>query len=75
MTIGTFHATFARVLRREATSLGFTSDFSIYDTYDRDAVVKLLMQEHKLDKDGVKPSPVGRRRKYPSSGSSSGRAA
>ena len=59
--VSTFHSACARFLRRDGELLGYPKDFSIYDTHDRDAVVKLLMQEHRLDKDGVKPSQVGRR--------------
>jgi DNA helicase-2/ATP-dependent DNA helicase PcrA len=59
--VSTFHSACARFLRQDGERLGYPRDFSIYDTYDRDAVVKLLMQEHKLDKDSVKPSQVGRR--------------
>src|SRR5690606_820922 len=59
--VSTFHSACARFMRRDGERLGYPRDFSIYDTYDRDAVVKLLMEEHGLAKDGVKPSQVGRR--------------
>lgn len=49
MTIGTFHATFARILRREATALGFTSDFSIYDTDDTQRALRELMGRFNID--------------------------
>src|SRR5690554_5843052 len=32
--MGTFHSIFSRILRREAEKLGYTSNFSIYDTDD-----------------------------------------
>src|SRR5271155_5520426 len=32
--IGTFHSVFARILRSEATKLGYPSNFTIYDTDD-----------------------------------------
>ncbi len=49
MTIGTFHATFARVLRREAEALGYTPDFSIYDTDDSQRAVRQLMESYHID--------------------------
>ena len=42
--IGTFHALAARLLRREATLLGFTPRFTIYDEDDRLALVKRLLE-------------------------------
>ncbi|HEX7070316.1 MAG TPA: UvrD-helicase domain-containing protein, partial [Rhodothermales bacterium] len=49
MWMGTFHATFARLLRREAQHLGFTSDFSIYDTDDTDRILRSLMPQYNID--------------------------
>ncbi len=42
--IGTFHAVCARLLRREAEHLGFTSRFSIYDEDDRLRLIKRLLE-------------------------------
>ncbi len=42
--IGTFHAISARLLRREAPRLGFTSQFTIYDEDDRLRVIKRLLE-------------------------------
>src|SRR5690554_190009 len=44
MWMGTFHATFARLLRTEADKIGFTADFSIYDTDDSERILKQLME-------------------------------
>jgi DNA helicase II / ATP-dependent DNA helicase PcrA len=41
--IGTFHAISARLLRREAPLLGFTSQFTIYDEDDRLALIKRIL--------------------------------
>ncbi len=49
LTIGTFHATCARILRREAEHLPITSDFVIYDTRDQEAVVKQALKRLNLD--------------------------
>lgn len=43
--IGTFHSLCARLLRREAPCLGFTSQYSIYDEDDRLAVIKRLVEK------------------------------
>ncbi len=46
--IGTFHALCARLLRREATRLGFTPQYTIYDEDDRLALIKRLMEAREL---------------------------
>jgi DNA helicase-2/ATP-dependent DNA helicase PcrA len=43
--IGTFHSLSARILRREASLLGFTPNFTIYDEDDRLALIKRLMEQ------------------------------
>ncbi len=42
--IGTFHALSARLLRREAPLVGFTSQFTIYDEDDRLSLIKRLLE-------------------------------
>ena len=46
--IGTFHATGVRILRREATRLGWDRNFAIYDTGDTESVLKELLQGRSL---------------------------
>ncbi|MBE2188081.1 MAG: UvrD-helicase domain-containing protein [Candidatus Kapabacteria bacterium] len=41
---GTFHSIFARILRQTASKIGYTSDFTIYDTDDSMGAVKRVMQ-------------------------------
>lgn len=43
MWIGTFHSIFARILRIEASSLGISSDFTIYDSDDQVRALKKVM--------------------------------
>ena len=43
--IGTFHSLGARLLRREAPLLGFTSRFTIYDQDDSQALVRRLLEQ------------------------------
>lgn len=56
--IGTFHSVFARILRSEASRLGYPSNFSIYDTDDAKSVVKTVVNELNLDDKHYKPSSV-----------------
>ena len=43
--ISTFHASAARILRREAHRVGLTSDFVIYDDTDQKKLVKQILKE------------------------------
>lgn len=49
VSAGTFHSIFARILRQEADKLGYTKDFTIYDTTDSKSVLKALVKEMELD--------------------------
>lgn len=57
--IATFHSACARFLRADASRIDYPSNFTIYDTYDRDAAIRSLMEELGLDGQGQKPSAVG----------------
>jgi len=56
--IGTFHSVFARILRTEATRIGYPSSFTIYDTDDAKGVLKTVINELHLDDKIYKPSTV-----------------
>lgn len=43
ITLGTFHAVCARILRREAEHLPFSNDYVIYDTADQRALMKIVV--------------------------------
>ena len=58
MWMGTFHSTFARLLRREADRIGFTSDFSIYDTDDTDRILRGLMAQYNIDPRQFSPNAM-----------------
>ncbi len=49
MWIGTFHSMFARILRRHADLLGYSSSFTIADTADSQQMIKQLVRELGLD--------------------------
>jgi DNA helicase-2/ATP-dependent DNA helicase PcrA len=42
---GTFHSVFGKILRTEAHVIGYTSNYSIYDTDDQDRVVKKIIKD------------------------------
>lgn len=47
--MGTFHSIFSKILRRHADLLGFTSDYTIYDTSDSKTLLKKLLKQMQLD--------------------------
>ena len=47
--MGTFHSVFAKILRFEGERLGYTSNFSIYDTDDAKSLIRTLIKEQNLD--------------------------
>ena len=49
--MGTFHSIFARILRSESELLGYSPNFTIYDTQDSDRLIATIIKELKLDKD------------------------
>ena len=52
---GTFHSIFARILRRHAESIGFTSAFTIVDTDDQVKLIKQVMAELEIPEKLYKP--------------------
>ena len=56
--IGTFHSLFARILRRHAEILGYTSHFSIYDTDDSQRLVKSIIKELPASYGNLNPASV-----------------
>src|SRR6201991_4276619 len=54
--IGTFHSVFARVLRAEASKLGYPNNFTIYDTDDAKNVIKAIVNDMNLDDKHYKPA-------------------
>ena len=56
--MGTFHSVFSRILRTEAESIGFTSNFTIYDSSDSKSLIKSIIKEMHLDDKVYKPGTV-----------------
>jgi len=47
--MGTFHSLFSKILRFEAEKLGFTSNYTIYDTADTKGLIKSIIKDLHLD--------------------------
>lgn len=56
--MGTFHSIFLRILRVEAQSIGFTSNFTIYDASDSKSLLKSIIKEMQLDDKTYKPGSI-----------------
>jgi len=59
--IGTFHSVFAKILRYEASKIGYPNNFTIYDTDESRSVIKSVVQEMGLDEKHYKPNLVHNR--------------
>ncbi len=59
--MGTFHSIFSRILRAEASHLGFESNFTIYDATDSRSLIKSIIKEMGLDEKTYKPATVAAR--------------
>ncbi len=55
LTLGTFHATCARILRREADAAGIARDYVIFDTDDQRRLVKQALEDLNLDDKRYRP--------------------
>ena len=56
--MGTFHSMFLRILHVEAGHIGFTSQFTIYDTADRKSLIRSIIKEMGLDEKVYNPGMV-----------------
>lgn len=56
--MGTFHSIFSRILRSEAEAVGFSSNFTIYDSSDSKSLIRDIIKEMQLDDKVYKPSSV-----------------
>ncbi|MEK9756256.1 MAG: UvrD-helicase domain-containing protein [Bacteroidota bacterium] len=59
--MGTFHSVFAKILRFEAHKIGYTSDFTIYDTQDSERLISSIIKEMNLDKDVYRSKSIRNR--------------
>ncbi|MDI3331354.1 MAG: DNA helicase PcrA [Micrococcus sp.] len=58
MWVSTFHSSCVRILRREATTVGLKSNFSIYDSADSLRLVTSIAKAHDLDPKRFAPKAI-----------------
>lgn len=56
--MGTFHSIFSRILRNEAESIGFQSNYTIFDSSDSANLIRLIIKEMNLDDKQYRPGAV-----------------
>lgn len=56
--MGTFHSLFARLLRMEAEKIGFSRNFTIYDTDESISVIKQVMADNGISTEKTNPRGV-----------------
>ena len=59
MWVMTFHAACARMLRAEAQRLGYTRQFTIYDTADSRRLIKRILDDQGVDPKRFTPASIG----------------
>jgi DNA helicase-2/ATP-dependent DNA helicase PcrA len=62
--MGTFHSIFARILRVEAKTLNYKSNFSIYDREDSVSLVSNVMQNLNINLENLTPNGVQHKISY-----------
>lgn len=58
LSMGTFHAICARILRREAPAIGYPTDFVIYDRDDQMSLIRQALKELNLDEKMYRPMAI-----------------
>lgn len=56
--LGTFHKFCVRILRHYGERIGLSPDFVIYDTRDRQDLIRAVLEELKIDRDSLDPRRV-----------------
>ena len=59
MWVSTFHSACVRILRSHAAEVGFNRNFVIYDTADRETLLKQCLKELDLDPKQYSPRAIG----------------
>lgn len=58
MWIGTFHSACVKILRREASRIGYKPAFTIYDSADSERLISYVMRDLNVDTKKFKPSSI-----------------
>ena len=56
--MGTFHSIFSKLLHINAERIGFSRNFTIYDTDDSKSLIKMIVKDMNLDDKIYKPSSI-----------------
>ena len=59
--MGTFHAVFSRILRTEAETIGYPSNYTIYDSQDSKNLLKGIIKSMNLEDNTYKPGIIHNR--------------
>lgn len=59
LTMGTFHAVCARILRHEISALGYGNDFVIFDADDQQKLLREILEDLRIDSKKMPPSMFG----------------
>ncbi len=59
--MGTFHSVFSRILRENASRIGFPDSFTIYEPNDCKSLLKNIVKELDLDPERYKPNVIASR--------------
>ncbi|MEW6507886.1 MAG: UvrD-helicase domain-containing protein [Bacteroidota bacterium] len=62
--MGTFHSTFAKILRIEAKAINYNSNFSIYDREDSISLVSNVLQSLNINLENLTPNSVQHKISY-----------
>jgi DNA helicase II / ATP-dependent DNA helicase PcrA len=57
-SVGTFHATCVRILRKHIHLLNYDNSFTIYDTADQEILMKHVMEDRRMDPKQTKPRAI-----------------
>ncbi len=58
LTLGTFHATCARILRRDGEAIGISRDYVIFDADDQETLVRQILRDLNIDDKKYRPATV-----------------
>lgn len=56
--MGTFHSIFSRILRQEAHLIGYSRNYSIYDTDESEGVIKSILKDFNISENHLSPRLV-----------------
>ncbi|MGN1318303.1 MAG: ATP-dependent helicase, partial [Lachnospirales bacterium] len=56
--VSTFHSTCVKILRREIDKIGYSNNFSIYDSDDSNRLIKNILKDWKIDSNKFSPKFV-----------------